>query len=277
MESETLAQGSGVALEQIATADLIPYARNSRTHSDEQVAQIAASIREFGFCNPVLIDGQNTIIAGHGRVLAAGRMKLETVPCLRLTHLTDAQRRAYVIADNRIALSSGWDSELLANELSDLHADDFDMALLGFDADELSTLLGLDTPTPSGTGEGGESQYTNKITAPTYEPKGERPPISDLSDKTKTNELCSEIEKAELPDEVRGFLLTAAQRHTVFNFRNIAEFYCHASADVQHLMERSGLIIIDMDKAIANGFVTMTDELGVMADAELSERDDASK
>ena len=130
-------------IEQIPTADLIPYARNSRTHSDEQIGQIAASIREFGFCNPVLIDAQNTIIAGHGRVLAAGRMKLETVPCLRLTHLTDAQRRAYVIADNRIALSSGWDSALLANELSDLHADDFDMALLGFDAKELETLLGI--------------------------------------------------------------------------------------------------------------------------------------
>jgi len=137
-------QTQGDQIEQIPTADLIPYARNSRTHSDEQVAQIAASIREFGFCNPVLIDAQNTIIAGHGRVLAAGRMKLETVSCLRLTHLTDAQRRAYVIADNRIALSSGWDAELLANELSDLHADDFDMALLGFDAKELETLLGFE-------------------------------------------------------------------------------------------------------------------------------------
>ena len=128
-------------IENIATAELIPYARNSRTHSDEQVAQIMASIREFGFCNPVLIDAAGTIIAGHGRVMAATRMKLETVPCLRLSHLTDAQRRAYVIADNRIALSSSWDSELLSNELSDLHADEFDMALLGFDADELAALL----------------------------------------------------------------------------------------------------------------------------------------
>ena len=145
MSSETLTQGSGVAIEHVPTADLIPYARNSRTHSDEQIGQIAASIREFGFCNPVLIDAENTIIAGHGRVLAAGRMKLESVPCLRLTHLTDAQRRAYVIADNRIALSSGWDSALLANELSDLHADDFDMALLGFDAKELETLLGFES------------------------------------------------------------------------------------------------------------------------------------
>ena len=132
-------------IEQISTADLIPYARNSRTHSDEQVAQIAASIREFGFNNPVLIDAENTIIAGHGRVLAAGRIKLETVPCLRLTHLTDTQRRAYVIADNRIAMNATWDQELLSVELADLNSDDFEMSLLGFDVDELSTLMGFES------------------------------------------------------------------------------------------------------------------------------------
>lgn len=142
--SKTTKKGSGVEsrqIEQIATAELIPYARNARTHDSAQVAQIAGSIQEFGFCNPVLIDAANGIIAGHGRVMAAQLLKLETVPCLRLSHLTDAQKRAYVLADNRIALSSGWDEEMLANELSDLHADEFDMALLGFDADELAKLL----------------------------------------------------------------------------------------------------------------------------------------
>ena len=269
-----MAKQKSDAIEHIPTADLIPYARNARTHSETQVAQIAGSIQEFGFCNPVLIDAENGIIAGHGRVLAAQRLKLEVVPCLRLSHLTDAQKRAYVLADNRIALSSGWDEEMLANELSDLHADEFDMSLLGFDVDELAKLLEFGTlsdGTEGTSGDTGESQYTNKITAPIYEPKGERPPISDLSDKTKTNELCSEIEKAELPDDVRGFLLTAAQRHTVFNFRNIAEFYCHASPEVKHLMERSGLIIIDMDKAIANGFVYLSERLGAIADLEWSE------
>ena len=131
-------------LEQIATAELIPYARNARTHSEQQVQQIAGSIQEFGFCNPVLIDASNGIISGHGRVMAAQLLKLESVPCLRLSHLTDAQKRAYVLADNRIALSSGWDEEMLANELSDLHADEFDMALLGFDADELGKLLAFE-------------------------------------------------------------------------------------------------------------------------------------
>jgi ParB-like chromosome segregation protein Spo0J len=263
-------------IEQIAVADLIPYARNARTHSEGQVAQIAGSIQEFGFTNPVLIDAANGIIAGHGRVMAAQKLGLQFVPCIRLGHLSDAQKRAYILADNRIALNSGWDDAMLEVELAELHADEYDLGLLGFDADELAKLMGYDDAATGGEGEpaaAGSGQYTNKITAPIYEPKGERPPIKDLSDKTKTNELCSEIEKAELPEDVRGFLLTAAQRHTVFNFRNIAEFYCHATAEVQHLMERSGLIIIDMDKAIQNGFVHLSERLGAIADIELSERE----
>ena len=123
---------------------LIPYARNSRTHSDEQVAQIAASIREFGWTNPVLVDGDNGIIAGHGRVLAARKMGMAEVPCIELAHLSEAQKKAYIIADNKLALNAGWDNDLLALELGELHAADFDMALLGFDAGELSAAMGLD-------------------------------------------------------------------------------------------------------------------------------------
>jgi len=140
-------KGSGVntaVLEHIATAELIPYARNARTHSDQQVAQIAGSIQEFGFNAPVLIDVQNGIIAGHGRVMAASLLKLESVPCVRLSHLSDAQKRAYILADNKIALNSGWDEAMLANELSDLHADEFDLGLIGFDADELAKSLGIE-------------------------------------------------------------------------------------------------------------------------------------
>ena len=124
--------------------DLIPYARNSRTHSDAQVAQIAASVREFGWTNPVLVDGENGIIAGHGRVLAARKLGMEEVPCIELAGLTDTQRRAYIIADNKLALNGGWDDELLALELCELNAADFDMALVGFDAGELSAAMGLD-------------------------------------------------------------------------------------------------------------------------------------
>ena len=129
-------------LEQIATAELIPYARNARTHSPSQVAGIAGSIREFGFNNPVLIDQDNGIIAGHGRVLAAQQLGLETVPCLRLGHLTKTQRKAYILADNRLAELSQWDTEMLALEIADLRLDDVDLELLGFDDDGLKDLLG---------------------------------------------------------------------------------------------------------------------------------------
>ena len=128
-------------IETLKTADLIPYARNSRTHSDAQVAQIAGSIREFGFTNPVLIDADNGIIAGHGRVMAAGKLGLDKVPCIRLAHLTETQKRAYIIADNKLALNAGWDEEMLALELGELADLDFDMDLIGFTEDELAGLL----------------------------------------------------------------------------------------------------------------------------------------
>jgi DNA modification methylase len=128
-------------LEYIKTSDLIPYVNNSRTHSDEQTLQIAASIKEFGFTNPILIDSDNGLIAGHGRVLAAKKLKLEEVPCLRLTGLTDAQKKAYVIADNQLALNSGWDLDTLKLEVETLQELDFDIDLLGFDDEFLDELL----------------------------------------------------------------------------------------------------------------------------------------
>ena len=130
-----------IKIEWRKTGDLTPFARNSRTHSDEQVAQIAASIREFGFTNPILVDEVNSIIAGHGRLAAAMRLGLEQVPTITLAGLTDAQKRAYVIADNKLALNAGWDFELLASELRGLAVDDFDLSLIGFNEVELAALL----------------------------------------------------------------------------------------------------------------------------------------
>ncbi|MFV0283735.1 MAG: site-specific DNA-methyltransferase [Castellaniella sp.] len=123
------------------TESLIPYARNARTHSDAQVAQIAASIREFGFNNPVLVDSRYGIIAGHGRVLAARKLDMDEVPVIELSHLTDSQRRAYILADNRLAQNAGWDEELLRLELADLKLLDLDLELLGFANDEIDRLL----------------------------------------------------------------------------------------------------------------------------------------
>lgn len=133
---------------------LQPYAKNARTHSDEQVDQIAASIREFGFTNPILVDSADGIIAGHGRLMAAKRLGLATVPVIVLDHLTDAQRRAYILADNKLALNAGWDEGLLAEEMSNLKSEGFDLALTGFNDDEITDLLeGFDNDNdePEGT------------------------------------------------------------------------------------------------------------------------------
>ena len=128
-------------IEMCSVEELIPYASNSRTHSDAQVAQIAASIREFGWTNPILIDGDNTIIAGHGRLLAARKLGMEEVPAIVLDHLTKAQQRALVIADNQLALNAGWDIDMLKAEIEDLKLEDFDLGLLGFDDKFLDGLL----------------------------------------------------------------------------------------------------------------------------------------
>lgn len=128
-------------IETLAVDKLIPYARNSRTHSDAQVAQIAASIREFGFTNPVLIDADGGIIAGHGRVMGARQLGLAEVPCIRLGHLSPEQKRAYVIADNKLALNAGWDDAMLALELRELMDGGYDVGLTGFDLGDIDELL----------------------------------------------------------------------------------------------------------------------------------------
>ncbi|MTH62097.1 site-specific DNA-methyltransferase [Paracoccus litorisediminis] len=139
-------------IEMISPAALVPYARNARTHPEWQIAQIAASIQEFGFTNPILIGADQTIIAGHGRLAGALRLGLDRVPCIRLKHLSDAQRRALVIADNRIAESAGWDEDLLSAELRLLEDDGFDLDVLGFSDEELGKLLDYlpddDSPAP---------------------------------------------------------------------------------------------------------------------------------
>ena len=128
-------------IKQVKVESLIPYARNSRTHSDAQVAQIAASIKEFGWTNPILVDGTNGIIAGHGRLLAARKLGYTEVPVIELENMTESQKKAYVIADNQLAMNAGWDTSMLTLELGDLKEAGFSLDILGFDPKELDTLL----------------------------------------------------------------------------------------------------------------------------------------
>jgi len=128
-----------VQIKQVKVESLIPYIKNSRTHSEAQIAQIAASIKEFGWTNPILVDGDNGVIAGHGRLLAARKLGHKEVPAIELAHMTDNQKKAYVIADNQLAMNAGWDTAILSLELADLKNSDFDLNVIGFSAEDIKT------------------------------------------------------------------------------------------------------------------------------------------
>ena len=260
-------------VERRQVASLIPYARNSRTHSDAQVAQIAASIKEWGWTTPILIDPDGGIIAGHGRVMAAQKLGLAEVPCMVAEGWSEAQKRAYVIADNKLALNAGWDMDALKIEMQEIDGLKFDLTLTGFDVGEMAELFAPNQNDSDGAENDPLSEnYSRKIEAPIYEIKGEKPKVSELLDRSRTQELQKEIETASLPDEVQHFLMLAAERHTIFNFRNIAEYYAHSDPCTQKLMERSALVIIDFDKAIEEGFVALTNQV---KDIYISDHGDA--
>jgi ParB-like chromosome segregation protein Spo0J len=240
-------------IEKLPTGKLIPYARNAKKHDAAQVSKLAGSIREFGFNNPVLIDKDNGIIAGHGRVLAAQQLGLAEVPCIRLGHLTDNQRKAYILADNRLAeIGGGWDEEMLKVELDALNESGVDLSMLGFDASDVE-----------GLGKGDDA-YTRKIESPKYEPKKSKPQLEELIDDSKSKKLIEEIGKSKISEDEKRFLIAAAHRHTVFHFENIAEYYSHSNKSMQELMEDSALVIIDFDKAIERGFVVFSDHIAEM-------------
>jgi len=243
-----------LSIEYKPTGELIPYINNSRTHSEQQIQQVAASIKEFGFTNPILIDHDGGIIAGHGRLQAAQLLKMDDVPTITLEGLTDAQKKAYVIADNQLALNAGWDIDSLKLEIENLGELDFDISLLGFDDDFLSELLG-------DLSVGLEDAYTKKVEIPLYEPKGDKPEVTELYNDEKTFDLVDGVKNSRLPQAEKDFLMLAAGRHTVMNFELIANYYAHSSKECQELMEDSALVIIDFEKALEKGYVTLSDKI----------------
>lgn len=220
--------------------DLIPYDKNPRKN-ENAVDKVANSIREFGFNSPIIIDEHNVILCGHTRLKAAKKLGLDKVPCIIREGLTDAEYRRYRIADNKVGELAEWDEDLLNSEMEDLG----DMTDFGFEDEKI-----LD-----------EEKYVSKSQTPIYEPKGECPDINELYDKTKTTELKAEIEQTDIPSEIKEFLKTAAERHTVFDFSKIAEYYAHANKEVQGLMENSALVIIDYDKAVERGFTDLKKDI----------------
>lgn len=251
---------------EVAVSKLVPYEKNAKQHGEEQIERLKNSIQEFGFVSPCIIDRDYNLIAGHGRLEAAKQLGIEKVPCVFVEGLTDEQRRAYIIADNRLGELGEWNMDLVAEELRSLADAGFDIDLTGFEDYELAD---FDEETNAIKGV---SNYSRKVNIPQYEPTGEEVDVEECVDLEKTYELMSEIDDADIPKDVAEFLKIAAYRHAVFNYRKIAEFYANADKDIQELMERSALVIIDVEDAIANGYCkltkTISDILSEVADEQ---------
>jgi hypothetical protein len=235
---------------------IVIYDRNPRKN-DEAVAMMAAAIKEYGFKVPLLIKSTGDLIDGHLRLKAAKKLKMESVPVIVVDDLTDAQIKAFRISINRMAELAEWDEELLSLEFDDLKELGVSIEKTGFDSNA-ELLKSLEKP----------DVYTRKIEIPIYEIKGEKPSVASLCDTKKRNELRAEIDKADVPTDIKQFLNLAAERHVVFDFAKIAEFYAHQPVEIQQLMRASALVIIDMNEAIAGQFVELSEKLLELAGLE---------
>lgn len=234
-------------IEYLPVGSLKPYEKNAKKHTADQVEHIANSIREFGFRQPLVIDKDNVLVIGHGRLLAAKKLGLDTVPCVRADDLTDEQIKALRLADNKTN-ESEWDFDLLGGELDDIF--DIDMDQFGFD-------LTFDTDKENREDEE-TFTYSEKSNIPQYEPSGDCPPLENLCDDKKYASLFSEIEESHVSDSEKVFLKKAASRHLAFDYKKIADYYANAKPEMQKLMEKSALVIIDINDAIKYNYAKLS-------------------
>ena len=243
-----------VQIEYLKLEELKEYANNPRDNNAKAIEAVATSITEFGFRSPILIDENNEIIAGHTRRLAAEKLGIAEVPTIRVEGLTEEQIIAYRIADNKTNELSNWDDTKLRAELEKIDAvpmDKFGVTLI----EELEQME-----------KERKERYTRKVDIPQYEIQGDKPEMYDLVDKMKYNELMAEIEELAVTDEEKAFLKLSATRHLAFNYTNVAEYYAHASAEMQRAMEKHALVIIDFDDALKYGYVKLTKSIHDLID-----------
>lgn len=219
-------------------ADIVPYANNTKKHDETQIKNVAESIKKYGWVQPIVIDGDGTIVIGHCRALAAEKLGIEEVPCVVVSDLTEDEINALRIVDNKTN-ESPWDMDLLAKELPELDLSDFDFDWDFKEKDE-------------------DNPYTTAVNIPQYNVQGACPSFPEMYDNRKEKEMISDIENSDLSEEEKEFLIAAAHRHCRFNFTAIAEYYAHALPEMQKFMEDSALVIIDMDNAIMNGYVKLS-------------------
>lgn len=236
-------------IDRIKISDLSLDPANVRKHDRKNLDAIKASLRKFGQQKPIVVDAKGIVIAGNGTMTAAQELGWTEIAAVR-TELVGVEATAFAIADNRSAELAEWDDKL-ADVLKSLAAAGQNLDDLGFEKTDLDDLI---AQPPS-------DDYTQKVDAPIYTPKGEKPPINELLDVTKAEDFLSKIEASNATDEIKTFLKKAASRHIVFDYGKIAEFYCHADKETQSLMEDSALVIIDFNKAMQLGYLKFKTEI----------------
>lgn len=259
--------------ELVSISKLVPNPKNANKHSQEQIERLAKIIDFQGQRSPVVVSKRSGFITkGHGRLMAMQKLGWDEIAVDYQDYLSEAQEYADIIADNEIARWAELDMSKVVDDLKGLDLGDID--LLGLkDNGFLSGVLGLeeDGNTEDIIGDKIDQEtldkYSKKISSPVYTPKKDVPPsLSEMVSVEKYEELVKEIKNKNLPKEIELFLINSASRHIVFNYENIAEFYCHQNKDIQELMEKSALVIIDFNKAIEGGFVKLTQEIQEIAD-----------
>lgn len=228
-----------------------PYNKNAKTHDKKQINNVAESIKQFGWQQPIVVDADGVIIVGHCRYEAAKKLKLQEVPCVVADGLTEEQVQKYRLLDNKTN-ESDWDMELLAEDL-------FGLDFSGFDVEwGIAEKKDPDENNP----------YTKTVNLPQYEVKGLECGLGDLFDSSKVEMLIKNIENSSVSDEEKKFLKIAAYRHCVINFDLVAEYYAKSNEEMQKLMEESALVLIDYNDAIANGFTELSDSLDLLREED---------
>lgn len=232
------------------------YDKNPR-HNDLAVDKVANSIKDYGFLVPIVVDFNNNILAGHTRYKASKKLGLKEVPCIIAGNLSEIQGREFRLVDNRVGEYATWDTNLLREELDEIANEDLSQ-YYEFD-DLIDSIINTEESSVHITDD---STYTQKVELPIYTPDTTKETTEEqLVDKEQFDKLISEINDAKIPEEARKFLILSAYRHLRFDYTAIADYYAKADKTVQDLMERSGLVIIDYNKALEYGFVEFSDSL----------------
>lgn len=233
--------------------DLKNNSKNPRKN-DDAVKSVAKSIEKYGFRNPLIVDENNIVWCGNTRLKASRELGLEEVPCIIVKDLTEQQMTELALLDNKTNEIADWDFEMLEDILEDCDLSDFPELIWG----------GVELDNGNQANKSEENPYTIKVDVPQYEIKGECPKLDELVNLEKTKELEVEINKSQIPQEQKDFLILASKRHLIFDYSKIAEYYAHQNKEVQELMEKSALVIIDFNDAMKNGYIKIkkiTDEL----------------